>query len=368
MKKQLLFFSFIFVCLALKSQPTMPLYKFGFNNSLQCDNNPSLSMSYSNPVFSTDIKEVEDSAIHVTGVGTANLALLPQGNSPRTISLWVKFPDLNTNISQHIWSYGTSTTFESYGLYINQSGLIRNYSWANDLDIIYVLKSNTWYNIVTTYNGTKASVYVNGVEVGSGNYTNWNTVGTTFNIGQSTSGEKNVNAVYDELKIFNVALDSTEIAGLYHGRIDTIQLLNNLVSYYGFENKLTDHANIIELTNSNSVEFSASSYKGSGVVFNETNCLYSTEYENLLNTDNGESFTVSFYKKDYTAPTKNYPTFLEIFASYYFRYDNARKLQYGYASTATAWHGYTSGSSMFQQNAWRHIALVHIGITGVNRA
>jgi len=367
MKKQFLLLTIIFFSLVSNAQTSGLLYGFGFDNTLQCDDQPAIAFNYYGPIYKTDKNDVTNGAVEFTRVTNVSLPQLPQGNSARSISVWVKFPDLTTSVDNYIWSYGAASTYGAYGLYVRNSGFIRNFGWANDLDLNYALQSNVWYNFVTTYDGTKASVYVNGTKVGSGNFPNWNTNGTTLYVGQSPNGTTGINAHFDDLKIFNTALDSAAIVALYQQPVDTTQILNSLISYYSFENKLTNQASALELTNNNNVQFNTSSYHGAGVVFNESNSLTSTAYSNLIPTASGQSFTISFYKKDAAAPSKSYPTFFELFASYYFRYNAARKNEIGFAKTASSWIGTYTNNMMFQQNVWRNITIVHDGTTYIDK-
>lgn len=312
MKKQFLLVSIFFFSLVSNAQTSGLIYKFGFDNSLQCDDQPATAFNYYGPIYKTDKNNVTNGAVEFTRVTNVSLPQLPQGNSARSISVWVKFPDLTTSVDNYIWSYGTASTYGAYGLYVRNSGFIRNFGWANDLDVNYALQSNVWYNFVTTYDGTKASIYVNGTKVGSGSFPDWNTNGTTLYVGQSPNGTTGINAHFDDLMIFNTALDSAAIVALYQQPVDTTQILNSLISYYSFENKLTNQASTLELTNNNNVQFNTSSYRGAGVVFNETNNLTSTAYSNLIPTASGQSFTISFYKKECKCTIKNLPNLFRI--------------------------------------------------------
>jgi len=75
-------------------------------------------------------------------------------------------------------------------------------------------EAERWYHIVSTWNGLTQNIYVNGVlensvmQTYSGGFTG------PLNIGGQTSGQF-VNAVFDEVRIYNEALTSAQIQKLY---------------------------------------------------------------------------------------------------------------------------------------------------------
>ena len=82
------------------------------------------------------------------------------------------------------------------------------------------LSTNTWYNLVFTYNGTTGILYLNGSEVASNTYS----VTLTYNtqpwyIGADNSASPqgdHFNGYMDEIGIWSRALTSTEVTQLYN--------------------------------------------------------------------------------------------------------------------------------------------------------
>jgi hypothetical protein len=57
------------------------------------------------------------------------------------------------------------------------------YWYSNDLQAIIDYQFDTWYNIVVTFNGTMAAIYINGRLVFEQNKSAWNTLPGNFHFG-----------------------------------------------------------------------------------------------------------------------------------------------------------------------------------------
>ena len=73
-----------------------------------------------------------------------------------------------------------------------------------------------WTHVAATYNGTTASVYVNGVLAGSQAFTGYNLASGGVRLGEyvSATGYKFAGAI-ENARVYNRALSATEIAALY---------------------------------------------------------------------------------------------------------------------------------------------------------
>ena len=146
---------------------------------------------------------------------------LPAGTSARTLSAWVYNNNTNAN---PIW-YGTGATNQGIGFQqLNTNGTVfRFYGYANDYDITVTSTQgnmwNRWTNMVGTFDGSVAAVYLNGEYMGSSNR-NWNTVlGGTLSIGATTFGGGPSNFVGGFLptaQIYNRVLTFAEIKQNYN--------------------------------------------------------------------------------------------------------------------------------------------------------
>jgi len=77
---------------------------------------------------------------------------------------------------------------------------------------------NQWYFVAFVLNGTKSYIYVNGSQVGNGTSHVPNNIQRTRNyIGKSNWDgiDANADAIYDEIKIYQVALSSADIMNEY---------------------------------------------------------------------------------------------------------------------------------------------------------
>jgi Concanavalin A-like lectin/glucanases superfamily/Secretion system C-terminal sorting domain/Purple acid Phosphatase, N-terminal domain len=142
---------------------------------------------------------------------TCNLPNLPQGNAPRSFSIWSRFPANAT--TQYIFSYGTGAANQAFG--ISHGNNLNFYGWSNDLILANASALNTWYHYVCTYDGSTMKLYLNGALVGSKTAT-LNTSGTNAYIGTAAGSSLNsVNALVDELQIFSGALTQAQVTSLY---------------------------------------------------------------------------------------------------------------------------------------------------------
>ena len=95
----------------------------------------------------------------------------------------------------------------------------RDNSYTNTNSTSTILKTNNWFHVAFVLNGNIGTIYVNGIVRGTGSNMNVprNVTRTLSYIGKS-NWERNplANAVFDELKIYNVALSSDLIQNDYN--------------------------------------------------------------------------------------------------------------------------------------------------------
>ncbi|GGF28836.1 hypothetical protein GCM10011518_42670 [Flavobacterium limi] len=144
---------------------------------------------------------------------------LPQGNSPRTITVWVKMNDIAS--PNYIWGYGSAFNAQYFGL-LQQSTTTSNsdlnlagWGTSNDLIVSVSLSKARWYQYSITFDGSVSKIYRNGELLKYIKGMSRDTKGTIFRLGEinTTIG---INADFDDLKIYNVALSDKEIYDLYN--------------------------------------------------------------------------------------------------------------------------------------------------------
>ena len=183
--------------------------------------------SVAGAVLTTDRFGNSNSAYSFNGTGSyidATIASIPQGNAARTISGWFKTntPNPGENGDVCIFNYGALSRFQRFGLTVYSKGYLETLTGPNAIgDDFYVNNfnylSNDWYFFAITYNGTKVSLYVNGVFVSEKNVA-LNTTNNLFRIGRRISGDTTneyFKGEIDDICIWNRVLTPEEISALY---------------------------------------------------------------------------------------------------------------------------------------------------------
>jgi hypothetical protein len=79
-----------------------------------------------------------------------------------------------------------------------------------------LIQLNTWYHIANVFSGTTSYIYVNGNLVSSGTqYVPKNVIRNKNYFGKSNWANSNVNASFDDLRIYNGALSAEQILNDY---------------------------------------------------------------------------------------------------------------------------------------------------------
>lgn len=147
---------------------------------------------------------------------------LPSGNAPRSVCAWVRPTVLPTAGGFAIAAmYGSPMTSQGnyIGFYHNGATITAIYSaWGDHVTANYAAQTGVWTHLCGTYDGTTASLYVNGGLLTS-TAKNWNTVPVTANggiyIGQGdNSGSYPFNGAVDDVRIYNRVLAESEIIAL----------------------------------------------------------------------------------------------------------------------------------------------------------
>ncbi|TDP01296.1 LamG domain-containing protein [Flavobacterium sp. 245] len=214
MKKLLL--SLMFVSY-LNANAQNPIQEFNFNGTL---NNTQNTISF----MGTD-NFVSDRMGNPSGAQRLNnkaleavIDDLPQNNSARSISIWVKLNDISK--ANYILGYGTAFNAQYYGLLqqatASSNSDLSQAGWgaSNDVIVSVPLAKGKWYNYTITYDGAVSKIYRDGVLVKALDGITRATKGNIFRLGEinTTVG---INADIDDLKIFNVALTDEQVAAFY---------------------------------------------------------------------------------------------------------------------------------------------------------
>lgn len=174
---------------------------------------------------STDFISVADNANLSFGNGTSD--------SPFSISCWAKVTQLSTGHSLFRKRGDTTATYNwEYDMFISSTGII--YFRLFDVGSVIrvgritnagLINTNTWYNIVATYDGRGGStaydgmkIYLNGVRVDNANTSN-NTYTAMHNLSAPVSIGKFTTGNIDEVALFNTELSLSDVTTIYNGGI-----------------------------------------------------------------------------------------------------------------------------------------------------
>lgn len=281
LKQLLLTILFSLAAFAHSNAQTL-LYDFKFNNTLTDDVNgatfnSTLVANSTNYGFTDDRYNSTQSAWRNLNVVklAANLPLLPQGNSARTIAFWVN-QSANPYGTSFLWSYGTAAASQAFG--IRQEFTNFNfYAWGNDNTTTAIPYSGgTWKHVAVSFDGATLRIYLNGTQVYSVAKT-LNTTGTTFRIGVAVDDyQLGMLATIDDLKIYSGALTPAEILTLTQqpGNPNIANLSEQNITPYSADihfdlspNGSSNSTSIVYGTNSTSLNNTTAggTYSGTGV-------------------------------------------------------------------------------------------------------
>lgn len=159
--------------------------------------------------------------------GTTN-CVPPTGAEPRTISYWYRTSD-ETAINRHL-SYGEDTAGKSIIMRNGWSGSF----WTMQCEITgttinggTTIAANTLYHICLLYTGTKLSIWTNGVQGSETTTTLSTTSANALKIGGwYTAGNTGFTGYMDDIRVYNRALDSSEIKNLAKRRYIASEMIS----------------------------------------------------------------------------------------------------------------------------------------------
>ena len=135
------------------------------------------------------------------------------GNSPGTLSAWAKTRDRYN--SRTIVSYGNAATNQARFLGIRDSNFY--FSGYGSSITASGVSYDTWFNLVGVYDGTNASMYINGVLVAGPTARSWNTTSSNAGIGKNVSNTEYWKGDISQVSVYNRALSAVEIRQNYNG-------------------------------------------------------------------------------------------------------------------------------------------------------
>ena len=135
-----------------------------------------------------------------------------------TIMAWINSSNVNKQYGMIIAKGGPNIANSSYEMrFSDTTGKIENY--INSYPTVMStapLANNTWYHLATTFNGTTATLYINGAVNNSSAFTNTTITIFPYNLtlGARTDGY-NYQGIIDDAMILNRTLTAAEIKAIY---------------------------------------------------------------------------------------------------------------------------------------------------------
>ena len=201
---------------------------YGVSGALPKD--PTTAVSTSNPLHD---------------IGSAPSTNLPSGATARTISVYYK---TTSSANQMLYSYGTQTTDEWFGVELTNSAEKLDFSGSSDpatFTLPYATDDGNWHQLVLVYNGSEGlSLYLDGLLVQTATLgTVLDTTGSTLYIGLNTwPGSDKWFGAMNELEFFSGTPLTT--INTYDGDgnlLTTTDPMGNVtVNTYDADNELTE--------------------------------------------------------------------------------------------------------------------------------
>ena len=413
--KQLLSATIVFACLLSSanvfSQSTLnngliAYYPFSGNalDSSGNNNNPT----YNSATLTADRFGNPNSAYYFDG--SSSYIQVPNSStlnptSTISISVWVKPTGFygGTCQNNYIMQKGVST---GYGLEFSSQGYSHGGTCSLPLDTLHqnfygptayadnntyqpYIKRNNWYHVVYTFNGTTAKIYINDT-LSLTTQENFTTFSSTSPLYLGSFGNSSFpywfNGVLDDIRIYNRAIDSSEVTALYTApnpvqtSTKPLTLNDSLVAYYPFNGNDLDssgHNNNPSFNNATpttdrfgnansayyfdgkssyiSVPNSASLNFGTSVTisawvkptgFYSGTCKDNVIFSQTTNTGSGKGYSMEFSSQGYSnGNTCNLPL------------DTLHQVFYGPTNYANS----ISYQPYIQENKWYHLVFTYNG-------
>ncbi|HMY65176.1 MAG TPA: putative Ig domain-containing protein [Leptospiraceae bacterium] len=265
--------------------------QFSFTSASLSDSGSSLALSAFGGPTSVNGKDGDtNGAYNFDGssqyLSITNPSGLPTGSSPRTICAWANprsFPAVSGTFI--IANYGSATASSSFGLSMmnsagtNQVGIT---GYNDDLSANYTVPLNAWTHICGVYDGTTASLYIDGKLFSSG-AKSYNTGSSFLFIGAQSSLTQHFNGKIDEVRIYNTALTAAQIRQI------TVQVPSGLAARYDFNgNPAEVSGSGISLSSSGSFALTADRHgiAGNAYTFNGASSFSTAAPITVSNTGN----------------------------------------------------------------------------------
>ncbi|MRX39905.1 LamG domain-containing protein [Flavobacterium sp. LC2016-23] len=202
----------------LNTSAQNPVQEFTFNGNL---NNADNTISFlGTAAFVADRMGAAKSALRLTNKAfQAVVGDLPQGNKPRSLSIWVKFNAITA--PNYIFGYGGAVNAQYFGLLQqaasngNSDLSLAGWGAGNDVIVSVPLLKEVWYQYTITYDGNTSKIYRNGELLKSADGIPRLTKGYILNLGKLNATTA-INADIDDLRLYSVAMTDEQVMESYN--------------------------------------------------------------------------------------------------------------------------------------------------------
>lgn len=241
--KKLLHFCLLLIAASGFAQT--PIYKWDFDESM--NNSGSATISTWIPSGSSSSAYVSNrfgepnKAIHIPNTLGYSIDItngaMPTGNASRTLTFWVKFVNDTDNKNYPVVGWGNVASGQAFGFW--RTGVQNSYytyGTGNDYNVPQTnaqiqATNNGWIHVAMVHTGSMLSIYYNGVS--QGNFARALNTGVQYfglnRLVNASAGTGDVIQV-DDLRIYNVALSSTQIGDMYNQATTAAPTITNLSS------------------------------------------------------------------------------------------------------------------------------------------
>ena len=151
---------------------------------------------------------------------------LPTGAQPRSVTAWFNTTSTSGDTGwfhNTIVNWGEASTNNAFGLSVYLGELKFGAYGSNDVLTGQIVSDGSCHHVGVTYDGSMLKVFLDGVEVSQASMT-LATMSSNLYIGKrSTEVDQNMNGTIDNVRIYNRALSTLEIQGLYKGEVSCME-------------------------------------------------------------------------------------------------------------------------------------------------
>ena len=142
---------------------------------------------------------------------------IPAGASPRTVALWMR-PTTALLNGEAPFMYGLQSASDGFYFVVFSNGELCVGQWGggdSPCTSAGAIAINAWYDIVETYDGTTAFLYVNGLLIGS-TARSFSTTPVGLTVGSAAGNVGFFQGIIDDVRVYNRALSATQVLQLYN--------------------------------------------------------------------------------------------------------------------------------------------------------